>query len=125
MKIDDKVFEKAELMTNAGEISHIKLANDLVAGKWKILILWYLREKNRRFRELNRLLSAVSRGVLTQQLKQLESDKLIHREVYTEVPLKVVYSLTDEGQSFSELLDVMRKWEELYIEKNKDEDKVD
>lgn len=102
-----------------------KLVLLIVAGKWKILILWYLREQPRRFGELNRLLSAVSRGVLTQQLKQLKSDKLIHREVYTEVPLKVVYSLTDEGQSFSEVLDVMRKWEELYIEKNKDEDKVD
>lgn len=47
--MDDKIFEKAELLTNTGEICPMKIANDLVSGKWKILILWYLRERPRRF----------------------------------------------------------------------------
>lgn len=118
--MEDKIINNPEMITNKGEICPMKLANDLVSGKWKILILWYLREQPRRFGELNRLLPAVSRGVLTQQLKQLESDKLVHREVFNEVPLKVVYSLTELGESFSKVLDVMQEWGEFYIDKNKE-----
>ena len=118
--MNNRRFEKPEMITESGQICPMKLANDLVSGKWKILILWYLREKPRRFGELNRLLSGASKGVLTQQLKQLESDNIVHREVYNEVPLKVVYSLTDLGESFSVVLDVMRDWGELYLEKNKE-----
>lgn len=118
--MNDKRLERPEMVTSDGQICPMKLANDLVSGKWKILILWYLREKPRRFGELNRLLPDASRGVLTQQLKQLECDKIVNREVFNEVPLKVVYSLTELGESFSKVLDVMQNWGEFYIEKTKE-----
>lgn len=105
-----------ETVTHTGELCPMKLVQNLMAGKWKILILWYLKSRPRRFGELQRLLPAVSRGVLTQQLKQLEKDKLVHREVYNEVPLKVVYSLTEMGESFSKVLDVMQMWGEQNLE---------
>ena len=92
----------------------------LIGSKWKISILWYLRQKPRRFGELNRLLSNTARGVLTQQLKQLETDKLINREVYDETPPKVVYSLTEAGIRFSSVLDSMTEWINYYIDNKND-----
>lgn len=92
----------------------MKLVQRLISGKWKILILWYLSQKPRRFGELNRLLNGTSRGVLTVQLKQLENDKLVNRKSYDEVPPKVVYSLTEIGESFIKVLDIMGIWGKEY-----------
>lgn len=119
----DNVNHKPEFINNSGEICPMKLVQTLVAGKWKILILWYLREKPRRFGELNKLLPNTSRGVLTQQLKQLEEDKLVNREVYNEVPPKVVYSLTNMGENFNKVLDVMQDFGEVYLKEVR-EDKI-
>lgn len=114
--MDTGKMKRPEVITNTGELCPMKLVQNLMAGKWKILILWYLRIEPRRFSELERLLSSVSRGVLTQQLKQLEQDRLVHREVYNEVPPKVVYSLTEMGESFSNVLDVMAAWGEEHLD---------
>jgi DNA-binding HxlR family transcriptional regulator len=73
---------------------------DIIAGKWKIIILWNLSTQTRRFNELQRLLPNISKGILTRQLRELEEDNMVHREVYKEVPPKVEYSLTPLGQSF-------------------------
>ena len=105
-----------EAKTNTGVICPMKLVQKLIEGKWKILILWHLIEKPMRFGELEKALSTTSRGVLTQQLRQLENDGLVHREVFNEVPLKVVYSLTELGESFSDVLNVMREWGELHLD---------
>ena len=67
---------------------------DIIAGKWKIIILWNLSTQTRRFNELQRLLPNISKGILTRQLRELEEDQMVHREVYKEVPPKVEYSLT-------------------------------
>lgn len=113
-----------EAITNEGEICPIKLVQNMIAGKWKILILWYLKEKPRRFGELEKLLASTSRGVLTQQLKQLEKDNLINRIAYNEIPPRVEYSLSEKGENFSVVLDVMRVWGEEFI-KNTQEYSVD
>ena len=102
---------------NTGKDCPIKLVQKIISGKWKILILWYLTEEPRRFGELNRLLPNTSRGVLTEQLKQLEQDGLVHRQVYDEMPLKVVYSLTDIGEGFCSVLTAMGEWAHIYMDK--------
>lgn len=87
---------------------------DLVAGKWKILIMWHLRRKTRRFGELQKKIPNVTQKMLTQQLRELERDNLVHREVYPVIPPKVEYSLTPFGQSFRPILDMMLVWGHEY-----------
>ena len=83
---------------------------DIIAGTWKIIILWNLSTQTRRFNELQRLLPNISKGILTRQLRELEEDNMVHREVYKEVPPKVEYSLTPLGQSFIPILQRMGEW---------------
>ncbi|HEX3046714.1 MAG TPA: winged helix-turn-helix transcriptional regulator [Bacillota bacterium] len=84
-------------------------------GKWKLAILWIVSQKTRRFNELQKLMPKVARGVLTQQLRELERDQLIHREVYREVPPKVEYSLTEIGKSFIPVMMSIMEWGLGYI----------
>lgn len=87
---------------------------NIIAGKWKLTILWLLSNNTRRFNELQRLLPSISRGILTRQLRELEIDYLIHREVYKEVPPKVEYSLTELGESFIPVLQRIAEWGRQY-----------
>ena len=92
-------------------ICGIDAAMDVVSGKWKSLILWELDNHGaRRFGELRRGLVGVSEKMLTQQLREMEEDGLIHREVYRQVPPKVEYSLTEHGQSLNEALGPLGEW---------------
>ena len=77
---------------------------DLIGGKYKALILWHLAGKKLRFSELRKALANATPKMLTQQLRELESCKLIHREVYPVVPPKVEYSLTETGRSLLPIL---------------------
>jgi DNA-binding HxlR family transcriptional regulator len=100
----------------------IEVSMDLIAGKWKILIMWHLRNKTRRFGELQRKIPNVTQKMLTQQLREMENDGLIHREVYPVVPPKVEYSLTPFGQTFKPVLNMMVVWGYSYVEKRGDID---
>ncbi|AME09541.1 MULTISPECIES: winged helix-turn-helix transcriptional regulator [Gemella] len=88
----------------------------ILAGKWTILILHILSNKEKRFNELQRELGEITQATLTKQLKQLEHDGLIHREVYAQVPPKVEYSLTSIGKNFQKVLDELENWGADYIE---------
>lgn len=92
----------------------VEVSMDLVAGKWKLLIMWHLRKKTRRFGELQKKIPNVTQKMLTQQLRELERDNLIYREVYPVVPPKVEYSLTPFGKSFRQILDMMLVWGHEY-----------
>jgi DNA-binding HxlR family transcriptional regulator len=92
------------------EVCPVTQTQDIIAGKWKIIILWNLSTQTRRFNELQRLLPNISKGILTRQLRELEEDQMVHREVYKEVPPKVEYSLTPLGQSFIPILQSMGEW---------------
>lgn len=84
-----------------------------LSGKWKILILWYIYVyKVRRFGELRRQLGNITQSTLTKQLRELENDGFIERTVYTQIPPKVEYTLTELGHTFAPLMDDMRKWSE-------------
>ncbi|WP_232697395.1 winged helix-turn-helix transcriptional regulator [Brevibacillus daliensis] len=106
---------------NHEEVCPLTLTQNVIAGRWKIIILWYLSQQTRRFNELQRLLPGISKGILTRQLRELEEDGMVHREVYKEVPPKVEYSLTPEGKSFIPVLDVMGEWGKKYMEKKQKE----
>ncbi|MGE4549478.1 MAG: winged helix-turn-helix transcriptional regulator [Intestinibacillus sp.] len=88
----------------------------LLAGKWSMLILYYLSDKKPlRFGELLRSLPDLTQSTLTKQLRALESSGLIHREVYPEVPPRVEYSLTEIGKAFRPVLDAYAAFGERYI----------
>lgn len=92
-------------------------AVDVVAGKWKPLILWELHSGMRRFGELRRGVAGVSEKMLVQQLRELEADGLVHREVYREVPPRVEYSLTEFGESLNTALIPLGDWGEQNMDR--------
>jgi DNA-binding HxlR family transcriptional regulator len=83
---------------------------DVIGGRWKVPILWHLFKGTLRFSELRRGLEGVTQKMLTQQLRELESDGIVNRKVYPQVPPKVEYSLTGEGQSLKPVVEAMCKW---------------
>ena len=82
----------------------------IIGDKWKVLILRDLFAGTKRFSELRRSLKGVTQKMLTQQLRELENDGIIHREVYPVVPPKVEYSLTDLGKTLKPVIDSMYDW---------------
>ena len=86
----------------------------LIGDKWKVLILRDLMPGTKRFGELKKSIDTVSQKVLTAQLRDMEANGLVHREVYAEVPPRVEYSLTEFGQSLKPILDAMWNWGEDY-----------
>ena len=88
---------------------------ELIGGKYKALILWHLSEGRLRFSELRKLVQTATPKMLTQQLRELESQHLIHREVYPIVPPRVEYSLTEQGRSLMPILVAMRDWGANYL----------
>lgn len=83
---------------------------DMIGGKWKGVILFRLTEGTKRFGELRKLLPKITQRTLTQALRELEQDGLVHRRVYAEVPPKVEYSLTTLGRSLKPLLTRLKDW---------------
>ncbi len=87
----------------------------MIGGKWKPNILWVLRSDTRRFGELKRMIPGVTQKMLTQQLRELERHRIVHREVYPVVPPKVEISLTEKGRTLGPILEAMAAWgDELY-----------
>jgi DNA-binding HxlR family transcriptional regulator len=81
-----------------------------IGGKWKSIVLWYLRKDTRRFSELNRLIPGITEKMLSLQLRELEKDGLLVRTVYAEVPPRVEYALSDEGRTLLPLLEELASW---------------
>ncbi len=88
----------------------------VLSGKWKILILWYVSfYKVQRFGELMRRIDGITQSTLTKQLRELEADGFLHREIYKEIPPKVEYTLTEMGKSFIPVLQAMMAWSEIHL----------
>lgn len=88
---------------------------DVMGGKWKGIILALLAEKPRRFSELQRELPAITQRILTLQLRELETDGIVHREIYQQIPPKVEYSLTDFGETLKPILLALQAWGDRYM----------
>lgn len=88
---------------------------DLIGGKYKALILWNLADGKLRFSQLRNKISKATPKILTQQLRELETHNLVHREVYPVIPPKVEYSLTETGRSLMPILVAMRDWGAQYM----------
>ena len=83
---------------------------DYIGGKWKTVVLWYLRKDKKRFNELKKLIPGITEKMLSIQLKQLEQDGLVNRKIYGEVPPRVEYFLTDFGKTLIPMLEEIAKW---------------
>lgn len=94
----------------------MSLLQGVLGGKWKLLILWYVSFYGvQRFGELSRRLDGITQSTLTKQLRELEKDGFLHREVYPEVPPRVEYTLTPRGRSFVPVLEEMVAWSEGHL----------
>lgn len=94
-----------------------ELTLSVIGGKWKMLILWHLgKEGTKRFGELKALMPGITQRMLVNQLRELEEDLIVEREVYPVVPPKVEYSLTEQGRSLMPILDAMYNWGKDYME---------
>lgn len=87
---------------------------NLIGNKWKLLIVRDLLNGTRRFGELRKSLDGISQRVLTENLRALENDGLIRREVFAEVPPRVEYSLNELGQSLLPVIGAMAEWGKAY-----------
>lgn len=94
---------------------------NFISDKWKILIIRDLLDGTKRFNELKKSLAPVTQKMLTQQLREMEADGIIHREVYPVVPPKVEYSLTELGLSLKPVIEAMKVWGEKLKEDLKNE----
>ncbi|AQX08284.1 winged helix-turn-helix transcriptional regulator [Elizabethkingia ursingii] len=107
VKIEDKIYPCS-----------VSLAMDLVGGKWKTVILYHLKDGEKRFSELRKELFSVTEMTLSLQLKQLEKDELISRKVYgKKPPIKVIYKLIDFGSTFIPVLDAITSWGNQIVDK--------
>lgn len=82
----------------------------LIGGKWKPVILFCVAGGVNRFGAMQRAIPGVTKQMLTQQLRELETDGLIHRKIFAEVPPRVEYSLTERGKSVLPVIYAMREW---------------
>ncbi len=94
----------------------VEAAVSLIDGKWKCVVLWHLlNEGTLRFGDLRRRAPGVTQRMLTNQLRELEADGLIHRKVYAQVPPRVDYSLTEMGRGLEPILRALKGWGEEHM----------
>lgn len=105
MENNDKLFGKCPYFT----------AQKVFSGKWSILIMYHLNDGALRYGELQRRMGDITQATLTKQLRMLEDFGLVSRYVYSEIPPKVEYSLTDLGKAFNPVLEQFRIWGDKYI----------
>ena len=108
MLIDNK--EKIFILDGKEYHCAMDVTMDYIGGKWKTVVLWYLRKDKRRFSELRKLIPNITEKMLSLQLKGLENDGLVKRKIYPEVPPKVEYYLTDFGKTLIPMLEEIAKW---------------
>jgi len=95
----------------------VELALDIIGGKWKGVILWYLKEDNLRYSELKRKITSISEKILIKELKSLQQHDIVKRKSYDVVPPKVEYSLTRYGKTLIPIVDMLSSWGDKHANK--------
>jgi len=109
----EKVLKTSTKNSCAGNSCEIRDAFLMIGGKWKSMILYVLSSEGVvRFNQLKKKVSVVSQKMLTQQLRELERDGLINRQIFLEVPPRVEYSMTELGLSLGPIYEAVHKWEQ-------------
>lgn len=111
-------FER-EFIEEQREVYGIAYTQNILSGRWKYIILWFLKPSERRYSEIKVFLGNISQGSLTKQLRELEAEGLIHRQVYPEVPPRVEYSLTAKGKKLLPIIDLMEEYGKKFGEQVK------
>ncbi|BAB73805.1 winged helix-turn-helix transcriptional regulator [Anabaena sp. FACHB-709] len=101
---------KAEAQKDEKLTCEVETTLKVIGGRWKVLIIRELMLGVKRFGELQRALPGITQKMLTQQLREMEDDGIIHRQVYAQIPPKVEYSLTPVGVSLQPILYAMHEW---------------
>ncbi|ABA20687.1 Predicted transcriptional regulator [Trichormus variabilis ATCC 29413] len=101
---------KAEAQKDEKLTCEVETTLKVIGGRWKVLIIRELMLGIKRFGELQRALPGITQKMLTQQLREMEDDGIIHRQVYAQIPPKVEYSLTPLGESLQPILYAMHEW---------------
>lgn len=114
IKIEGPYKEECKACTlsncEKSEMCSICIAQKLIRGKWKLVIIWLLREDALRFSEIKNAIPNIKQGPLTTQLKELESIGVLNRKSYNQVPPKVEYSLTTMGTELLDIIESMQSW---------------
>lgn len=108
MLIDNN--EKIVLLKGKEYHCAMDITMDFIGGKWKTVVLWYLRKDKKRFNELKKLIPGITEKMLSLQLKDLENDGIITRKQYPEIPPRVEYYLTEFGKTLIPTLEEIAKW---------------
>lgn len=102
--------------------SEIEVTIELISGKWVVLLLTHLDENGVvRFNEFRKVFPELTQKVLSQQLRKLEENRIVSKEVYQQIPPKVEYRLTEFGQGLIPILEQMQQWGQSYISAYREE----
>ena len=112
--MDTKTQQKSRHVSYDRVACPVEATLELIGGKWKGIVLFYLLDGRLRFSELKRKIGCVTQRMLTKQLRELEADGLVNRIVYAEVPPRVEYELTKEGRSLKPIIAALKKWGEVH-----------
>lgn len=115
MLIDGK--EKVILLNGKEFHCAMDITMRYIGGKWKTVVLWYLKKEKKRFSELKKLIPNITEKMLSLQLKELEKDGIVTRKVFAEIPPKVEYSLTTFGKTLIPMLEEIAKWGRMMADK--------
>ncbi len=96
----------------------IRATLKIIGGKWKLLIIYQVKEEKKRFGELLKILPDITKQMLTKNLRELEKDGIINRKIYPVVPPKVEYSLTKDGETLIPVLEIIEAWGKSKLTRN-------
>ncbi len=98
------------ISSNIVEKCSVTATMGIIGGKWKLLILHLISSDINRFGKMSMMLKGISKQMLTTQLRELESDGIVERIIYPEIPPRVEYFLTDKGKALQPIINLMRDW---------------